>query len=121
MSKISVFASVAGATLTVILWSISFIGLSALYQGGFPWLPTLLAAFLCPVVGGLASAWMSRTGGGAVGAVSGAAAGVVMLLAAAIASNLAPNTTLVGVLTVAVGAIAGGLGGHLMRIQRKSR
>ena len=121
MSKTSVFASVAGASLTLALWSIAFVGLIALYQGGFPWLPTLLAAFLCPMVGGFTTAWISRTGGAAIGAVSGVAAGVVMLLAAAIASNLAPNTTLAGVLTVAVGAIGGGLGGYLMRILRKSR
>ena len=121
MPKTSVFAVVAGAALTLALWSIAFVGLSALYQGGLPWLPTLLAAFLCPVVGGFATAWMSRTGGTAIGAVSGVAAGVVVLLAAAIASNVAPNTTLGGVLAVAVGAIAGGLGGYLMRIPRKSR
>ena len=121
MSKTSVFASVAGATLTLALWSIAFVGLSVLYPDSFPWLPTLLAAFLCPMVGGFTTAWMSRTGGTANGAISGVAAGVVVLLAGTIASNLAPNTTLAGVLAVVVGAIAGGLGGFLMRRPRKSR
>jgi len=121
MSKTSVFASVVGASITLILWSITFLALATLYQGGYPWLPTLLAAFLCPLVGGIAGAWTSQTGGTAIGAVSGGAAGVIVLLAAVIASNAAPNTTLAGVLAVAVGAIAGGLGGCLMRIQRKSR
>ena len=121
MSKSSVFAVVVGASITMILWSVTFLALATLYQSVFPWLPTLLAAFLCPLVGGIAAAWTSQTGGAVIGAVSGIAAGVVVLLAAVIASNAAPNATLAGVLAVAVGAIAGGLGGYLMRIQRKSR
>ena len=121
MSKTNVFASVVGASITLILWSITFIALATLYQGHYPWLPTLLTAFLCPLVGGIVTAWTSKTGGTVIGAVSGVAAGVVVLLAAVIASNAAPNATLAGVLAVAVGAIAGALGGYLMRMQRKSR
>ena len=119
MRKSNVFAVVAGAVLTLVLWIVAFVILNAVYQGAFPWLATLLAGFLCPLAGGVAAGWMHRTGGAQLGALSGGSAGLIVLLVAAVASRVASNTTLAGVLAVAMGAISGGIGGYLMRPRRK--
>lgn len=108
--KTKVIAVVAGALVTLFLWAIAFVVLNAINQGNFPWLLTGLTAFLCPLVGGYTAARLSRTNSLRLGALSGSSAGLVVLLAAALVSRLAPNTTLAGVGSVAVGAIGGGVG-----------
>lgn len=55
-----------------------------------------------------------------LGALSGFGAGLVVVFAAAIASNLAPNTTLAGVLMVVVGTFGGGVGTYLTRRGQKA-
>jgi hypothetical protein len=108
--KTKTIAVVAGALLTLLLWVIAFAVLNALYLGSLPWLLTGLAAVLCPLVGGYTAARLSQANSLRLGALSGASAGLIVLLAGALASRLAPNTTLAGIGLVVVGAVGGGIG-----------
>jgi len=103
-------AVVAGALITLLLWALALVVLNGLYQVNLPWLLTGLAVVLCPLVGGYVAARLAQTNSLRLGALSGLSVGLVVLLAAATASRLAPNTTLVGVGLVVVGAIGGGVG-----------
>jgi hypothetical protein len=113
--KTKVIAAVVGALVTLILWAIAFVVLNGIYQSNFPWLLTGLAAFLCPLAGGYVAARLDHRSGARLGGLSGGGAGLVVLLAAATASSLAPNTTLAGIGLLVVGALGGGLGAHLTR------
>ena len=119
--KTKVIAVVVGALLTLFLWALAFVVLNGVYQGDFPWLLTGLAAFLCPLVGGYVAARLSRTNSLRLGALSGLIAGLVVLLVAALASHLAPNTTLGGVGLVIVGVLGGGVGTLLSPQQRAGK
>lgn len=68
-----------------------------------------VTALLCPLVGGYVATRLEHTNGARLGTLSGFGAGLVVVFAAAIASNLAPNTTLAGVLMVVVGTFGGGV------------
>jgi hypothetical protein len=116
--KTKVIAVVSGALLTLVLWAIIFVVLNGIYQGNLPWLLTALAAILCPLAGGYGTALLSRTRSFQLGALSGFSAGLVPLIVGALASRLAPNTTLAGVGLVAVGAIGGGVGTLFFTRQR---
>jgi len=113
MMKTKVTAVVAGALATLISWVVAFAILTAIYQGSFPWLLTGLIAFLCPVVGGHIAARLRPINRTRLGSLGGFGAGLVVLFAAAIVGNLAPNTTLVGIALVAIGAVGGGVGALL--------
>jgi len=101
---------IVGALATIFLWTIVFLLLNSIYRGNLPWLLTGLAAFLCPVFGGSVAARLGRTDSMRLGALAGLAAGLLVLLLAAIASHLAPNTTLAGGVLVMAGAVGGGMG-----------
>jgi hypothetical protein len=92
--KTKIIAVVAGALLTLFLWSIAFVVLNGIYQGNSPWLLTGLAAVLSPLAGGYSAARLSRTNSLRLGALSGTSAGLVVLLVGVLVSRLAPNTTL---------------------------
>jgi len=111
--KTEVTAVVAGALVTLVSWVAAFAILTAIYRGSFPWLLTGLITFLCPVVGGYIAARLEPINRTRLGALSGFGAGLVVLLAAAMVSNLAPNTTLAGIALVATGAVGGGVGALL--------
>ena len=111
--KTKVTAVVAGALVSLVSWVVAFAILTAIYRGSFPWLLTGLITFLCPVVGGYIAARLEPINRARLGTSSGFGAGLVVLLAAAIVSNLAPNTTLVGIALVAIGAVGGGVGALL--------
>jgi hypothetical protein len=119
--KTKVIAVVVGALATLFLWAIAFVVLNGIYQGNFPWLLTGLAAVLCPLLGGYTAARLSQTNSLRLGALSGLSAGLVVLLAAALVSHLAPNTTLAGVGLVVVGALGGGVGTCLSPEQRAGK
>jgi len=114
--KTKAIAAVVGALVTLFLWAIAFVVLNGIYQGNFAWLLTGLAAFLCPLAGGYIAARLEQKSGARLGGLSGGGAGLVVLLAAATASNLAPNATLAGIGLLVVGALGGGLGALLTRI-----
>jgi len=111
--KTKVTAVVAGALATLISWVVAFAILTAIHRGSFPWLLTGLITFLCPVVGGYITARLEPINRTRLGVLSGFSAGLVVLLAAAIVSNLAPNTTLAGIALAAIGAVGGGAGALL--------
>jgi hypothetical protein len=113
--KTKAMAVVAGALVTLFLWAIAFVVLNGIYRGDFPWLITGLAAFLCPLVGGYVAGRLDQTNGARLGTLSGGGAGLIVLLAAAIVSGLAPNTTLAGIGLAFVWAVCGGLGAHVTR------
>jgi hypothetical protein len=113
--KTKATAAVVGALVTLFLWAIAFAVLNAIYQGNFPWLLTGLIAFMCPLAGGYTASRLEQRSGTRLGALSGAGAGLVVLLAVALASRLAPIATLAGILLMGMGALGGGLGAHLTR------
>ena len=116
--KTKTSAVVVGGLLTLLLWTIIFVGLNRFFQGRFPsvpvgWLLIGLAALLCPLAGGNVAARLARTLSLRLGALTGVSAGLVVLLAGTLASRLAPNTTLAGIGLAAIGALGGGLGTFL--------
>jgi hypothetical protein len=119
--KTKAIAAVVGALVTLFLWAIAFVVLNGIYQGSFPWLLTGLAAFLCPLVGGYVAARLSQTNSLRLGALSGTSAGLVVLLAVALVSRLAPNATLASVGLMVVGALGGGVGTLLSPGQRAGK
>lgn len=119
MMKTKAFAVVAGALVTLFLWAIAFVILNGVYRGDFPWLLTVLAAFLCPLIGGYVTA-LEHSNGSRLGALSGFGAGLAVVFVAAIASGLASNTTLAGILMVVVGTFGGGVGAYLTRRRQKA-
>jgi hypothetical protein len=120
MMKTKTVAVVAGALVTLFLWVIAFVILNGVYRGDLPWLLTVIAALLCPLIGGYVTARLEHTNGARLSALSGFGAGLVVFFAAAIASSLAPNTTLAGVLMVVVGTVGGGVGAYLTRRGQKA-
>jgi len=115
-TKSKPIAIVVGALATLTLGAIAVAILMACYRD-VPLLPAVLAPFLCSLIGGYVATRLARTRGLAIGALSGLAAGLVMLLVAAIVSRLAPNTTLAGVLLMLVWTVGGALGGWLTRVR----
>ena len=111
--KTKIIAVVAGALVTLFSWAIAFVVLNSIYWGNFPWLLTGLVAFLCPIVGGYLAARLGQINSKCLGALSGLGAGLVVLLVAIVASRLAPNATLAGVVLVVVGTVGGGVGAFL--------
>ncbi len=120
MMKAKTVAVVAGALVTLFLWAIAFVILNGVYRGNFPWLLTVLATLLCPLIGGYVTARLEHSNGSRLGALSGFGAGLAVVFVAAIASNLAPNTTLAGILMVVVGTFGGGVGAYLARRRQKA-
>jgi len=109
-----------------VLWTIAFVALSGIYQGRFPlllvgWLLIGLVAVLCPLTGGYVATRLSQTESLRLGALSGFSAGLVVLLVGALASRLAPNTTLAGIVLAAVGSLGGGVGARLSPYSRQVR
>ena len=120
MMKTKAVAVVAGALVTLFLWIIAFVILNGVYRGNFPWLLSVLTALLCSLIGGYVAARLEHMNGARLGALSGFGAGLVVVFAAAIASSLALNTTLAGVLMMVVGTFGGGVGAYLTRRGQKA-
>lgn len=116
-TKSKLIAIVVGALVTLTLGGIALAVLPARYHGNVPLLPAVLTALLCSVIGGYLVTCLAQVRGLAIGALSGLVAGLVMLLIAAAASRLAPNTTLAGVLLTLVWIMGGALGGWLTRVR----
>ena len=72
-----------------------------------------VTTLLWPLIGGYVATRLEHTNGARLGALSGFGTGLVAVFTAAIASNLAPNTTVAGVLMVVVGTFGGGVGAYL--------
>lgn len=117
-TKSKLITIVVGALVTLTLGAIALAVLPACFHGGnVPTLPAVLAVFLCSLVGGYLATRLARVRGLGTGALSGLVAGLVMLLVAAVASRLAPNTTLAGILLMLFWAVGGALGGWLTRVR----
>jgi putative membrane protein (TIGR04086 family) len=115
--KSKLIAIVAGALVILALGAVAFAILFSYYHGNVPLLPAVLAPFLCSLSGGYVTTRLAQVRGLTIGALSGLVAGLVMLLIAAVASRLAPNTTLAGVLLVLVWIMGGAMGGWLTRVR----
>ena len=113
-------AVIAGALATLFLWAIAFVILNGVYSGNFPWLLSGLTVLLCSLIGGYVASRLEHTNFIRLGTLSGFVAGLIVFLAAAIASGLAPNTTLIGVLMMVIGTFGGGLGAYLTRRSQKA-
>lgn len=116
-TKSKLIAIVVGALVTLTLGAIALAALFHYYHGNVPLLPAVLAPFPCSLVGGYMTTRMAQVRGLTTGALSGLVAGLVMLLIGAVASRLAPNTTLAGVLLMLVWTVGGTLGGWLTRVR----
>jgi hypothetical protein len=112
---------VVGAVATLVLWGLAFVIMNAVYHGGFPLLPVIVAALLSPIVGGLAASRLSSRTAVHVGALSGGSAGLLILLAVAVASGIAPVATVGGLGMLAAGGVGGAIGGLLGRRRPKAR
>jgi len=115
--KSRIIAIVVGALVTLALGATALTVLPACYHGNVPTLPAVLAAFLCPLVGGYLATRLARVQELVTGAISGLVAGLAVLLVAAVASSLAPNTTLAAVLLAVISAAGGALGAWLTRVR----
>ena len=110
---------ILGALVTLVLGPIAFVVLSHCHVND-PVLSAVLAvlaALLCSLSGGYVATRLAQVRELTTGALSGLVAGLVMLLVAAIASRLAPNTTLAVVLLMLVWTGGGALGGWLTRVR----
>jgi len=116
-TKSKLIAIVVGALVTLTLGAVVLAILLHRYHGNVPLLPAVLAPLLCSLIGGYMTTRMARVRGLTTGALSGLVAGLVMLLIGAVASRLAPNTTLAGVLLTLVWTVGGTLGGWLTRVR----
>lgn len=116
-TKSKIIAIVVGSLVTLALGAVAFAILFHYYHGNVPLLPAVLAPFLCALIGGYLATRLAQVRGLTTGALSGLVAGPVMLLIAAVASRLAPNTTLAGILLTLVWIVGGALGGWLTRVR----
>lgn len=116
-TKSKLIAIVVGALVTLTLGAIALAALFHYYHGNVPLPPAVLTPLLCSLIGGYMTTRMAQVRGLTTGALSGLVAGLVMLLIAAAASRLAPNTTLTGVLLMLVWIMGGALGGWLTRVR----
>jgi FAD/FMN-containing dehydrogenase len=91
-----------GAVLTLLLGTALFVGLQSVHQGDWFWPIVGGAELLCACVGGYVAVRSDQPNRRQAGALSGMIAGLVVVVAAASISRLAPRTTLVGVVVLAV-------------------
>ena len=115
-TKSKLIAIVVGALVTLALGAVAFAILLHYYHGNVPWVPAVLAPFLCSLIGGYVATRLAQIRELTIGALSGLVAGLMAVaLAALVAKGV--NTTLAAVLLTAISAVGGALGGWLTRVR----
>lgn len=114
-TKSKPIAIVAGALVTLTLGAVAFAIMFSYYHGNVPWVPAVLAPFLCSLIGGCVATRLAQVRGLVIGALSGLVAGLVVVAWATLFAG--PNTVLASVLLVAGCAVGGSVGGWLTRVR----
>ena len=115
-TKSKLFAIVVGALVTLALGAVAFAILFSYYHGNVPWVPAVLAPFLCSLIGGYVATRLAQVRRLTTGALSGLVAGLMAVaLAALVAKGV--NTTLAAVLVTVICVAGGALGGWLTRVR----
>lgn len=116
-TKSKLIPIILGAMMTLTMGAIALVVVPVLYHGNVPSLPAVLAALLCSVIGGYLATRRAKVRGLATGALSGVAAGVVVLLIAAAVTGLAANSTLAAILLTPFWTLGGAMGAWLTRVR----
>jgi len=115
-TKSKLVAIVVGALVTLALGAVAFAILFSYYHGNVPWVPAVLAPFLCSLIGGYVATRLAQVRELTTGALSGLVAGLMAVaLAALVARGM--NTTLAAVLVTAISVVGSILGGWLTRVR----
>ena len=115
-TKSKLIAIVVGALVTLALGAVAFAILFSYYHGNVPWVPAVLAPFLCSLIGGYVATRLVQVRELTIGALSGLVAGLMAVaLAALVAKGV--NTTLAAVLATVICVAGGALGGWLTRVR----
>ena len=115
-TKSKLIAIVVGALVTLALGAVALAILFHYYHGSVPWVPVVLAPFLCSLIGGYVATRLAQVRELTTGALSGLAAGLMAVaLAALVAKGV--NTTLAAVLVTAISVVGGAVGGWLTRVR----
>jgi len=115
-AKSKITAIVVGALVTLTLGAVAFAILFSYYHGNVPWVPAVLAPFLCSLVGGYVATRLAQVRELTTGALSGLVAGLMAVaLAALVAKGV--NTTLAAVLVTVISVVGGAVGGWLTRVR----
>jgi len=115
-TKSKIIAIAIGALVTLILGAVALAILFHYYHGNVPWVPAVLAPFLCSLVGGYVATRLAQVRELTTGALSGLVAGLMAVaLAALVARGM--NTTLAAVLVTVISVVGGAFGGWLTRVR----
>jgi len=115
-TKSKIIAIAIGALVTLILGAVTLAILFHYYYGNVPWVPAVLAPFLCSLIGGYMATRLAQARGLTTGALSGLVAGLMAVaLAALVAKGV--NTTLAAILLTICFMVGGTLGGWLTRVR----
>ena len=114
-AKSKITAIVVGALVTLTLGAIAFALLFSYYHGNVPWVPAVLAPFLCSLSGGYVATRLAQVRELTTGALSGLVAGLLVVAWAVLFAG--SNTVLASVLLVATCVAGGSLGGWLTRVR----
>ena len=115
-TKSKIIAIAVGSLVTLALGAVALAILFSYYHGNVPWVPAVLAPFLCSLVGGYVATRLAQVRELTTGALSGLVAGLMAVaLAALVAKGV--NTTLAAVLVTAISVVGGAVGGWLTRVR----
>jgi len=115
-TKFRITAIVIGSLVTLALGAVAFAILFSYYDGNVPWVPAVLAPFLCSLVGGYVATRLAQVQALTTGALSGLVAGLMAVALAALVAR-GVNTTLAAVLVTAISVVGGAVGGWLTRVR----
>ena len=115
-AKSKLTAIVAGTLVTLTLGAVALAILFHYYHGNVPWVPAVLAPFLCSLIGGHLATRLARARGLTTGALSGLVAGLMAIALVALVTK-GVNTTLAAVLLTVIFAVGGAVGGWLTRVR----
>ena len=115
-TKSELIAIVVGSLVTLALGAVAFAILFSYYHGSVPWVPAVLAPFLCSLIGGYVATRLAQVRGLTTGALSGLVAGLMAVALAALVAR-GVNTTLAAVLVTAISVVGGAFGGWLTRVR----
>ena len=115
-TKSKLIAIVVGALVTLALGAVALAILFHYYHGNVPWVPAVLAPFLCSLIGGYVATRLAQIRELTIGALSGLVAGLMAVALAALVAREV-NTTLAAVLLTTISVVGGAFGGWLTRVR----
>jgi len=113
--KSKTLSVIIGSAVTLTMGTIALMALPAFYHSDIPLLPAMLAAILCSLSGGYATARLAQDHGLATGALSGLVAGLSVVGLATLFAG--PAMTVAAILVAGIFVASGASGGRLARIR----